>query len=158
MRGFTFYSRSAGMEIRAVTRKTDSGKEGRIALRFFTFGDNGSESMRFVLNPLEAYDLYLKTLEIVKKGGKQYLTHRFKNRDGEEIETRLRVERWEKNGKSGYAYALKRGDSDAINVSMDHVSFMYTGELLRTLATEQAWFTVIRETEQEEEEVVEEDF
>ncbi len=142
MKGYTVYAKNAGMEIRTAskvsTEESATGKEGRIALRFFTFGNGDSQSLKFILNPLEAYSMYLFTAEIAKKGGKQTLTHKFKGEEGE-VTSRLTLEKWEKESKSGYAYALKRGDSNAVNVAMDMASFLYVGELLKALSLEQAW-------------------
>ncbi len=163
-KGYTVYSKNAGVEIKAVTKKNDNGsKEGRVSLRFFTLGNgsNGNSesiSMRFILTPVEAYDLCLKTLEIVKNGGKKYLKHEYNDGD-KKIETTLKLERWERDNKSGYAYAIKRGETK-INVPMDAVTFMFAGELLKSLATDQAWFSYKRADETEadaQEEVVEEE-
>ena len=142
MKGYTVYAKTAGMEIRATskvsTEESATGKEGRIAIRFFTFGNGDNQSQKFILNPLEAYSICLFTAELAKKGGKQTLTHRFKGDEGE-VTSRLTLEKWEKEDKSGYAYTLKRGESKAINVPMDMVSFLYVGELMKALSLEQAW-------------------
>ena len=142
MKGYTVYAKTAGMEIRATskvsTEESATGKEGRIALRFFTFGNGDNQSQKFILTPLEAYSICLFTAELAKKGGKQTLTHKFKGDEGE-VTSRLTLEKWEKEDKSGYAYSLKRGEGKAINVPMDMVSFLYVGELMKALSMEQAW-------------------
>ena len=165
-KGYTFYSKNAGLEIKAVTKKNDNGSEGRISLRFFTLpgnnGNNGKEtvSMRFILTPVEAYDLCMKSHEIIKSGGKKYLVHKYQDGD-KEIESKLKLEKWERDGKSGYAYAIKRGETQ-INVPMDGIHFAFASELLKDLSTDQAWFSYRKpETEAEDaegqEEVVEEE-
>ena len=154
MKGYTMYAKNTGMEIKVTSKvseekaaagKSATGKEGRIALRFFTFGNGDSQSLKFILNPLEAYGLYLSAAELAKKGGKQTLIHKFTGDEGE-VTSRLTLEKWEKEGKSGYAYSLKRGDSNAVNVPMDMVSFLYVGELMKALSLEQAWSSY-KETE-----------
>ena len=153
MKGYTMYAKNTGMEIKVTSKvseekaagKSATGKEGRIALRFFTFGNGDSHSLKFILNPLEAYGLYLSAAELAKKGGKQTLIHKFAGEEGE-VTSRLVVEKWEKEGKSGYAYTLKRGEGNAVNVPMDMVSFLYVGELMRALSLEQAWSSY-KETE-----------
>lgn len=153
MKGYTMYAKNTGMEIKVTSKvseekadgKSATGKEGRIALRFFTFGNGDSQSLKFILNPLEAYGLYLSSAELVKKGGKQTLIHKFQGEEGE-VTSRLTIEKWEKEGKSGFAYSLKRGDASAVNVPMDMVSFLYMGELMKALSVEQAWSSY-KETE-----------
>jgi hypothetical protein len=142
MKGYTVFAKDTGMEIRAVskinTEETSVGKEGRISLRFFTFGNSDMQTLKFILTPLEAYSLCLFTADIIKKGGKQTLTHKFQG-EVEEVSTTLTLEKAEKENKSGYAYSIKRGDSNAITVSLDVTTFLYVGELLKALSLEQAW-------------------
>ncbi len=180
-KGYTFFATKTGLEIKAASRKDAKGnKEGRIVLRFFTHpgrnGNNGndtefkSESMRFILTPLEAYDIYMKTVEVLRNGGKKYLKHEITDGD-KKVETLVKLEHWERDGKSGYGFAIKRDDA-RISVAMDAVTFAYAGELLKYLSMERAWFSFSRsngesaddETEnvntdiEETEEVVEDDF
>jgi hypothetical protein len=142
MKGYTVYATNSGVEIRATSKvsaeESATEMEGRIALRFFAFGDGDTQSLKFILTPLEAYSIYLFTAEIAKKGGKQTLTHKFQGEEGE-VTTRFTLEKWEKESKSGYAYSLKRGESKAVNVAMDFATFLYVGELLKALSLEQAW-------------------
>lgn len=147
MKGYTMYAKSTGMEIKATSKvseekaegKATTGKEGRIALRFFTFG-NGQEaqSLRFILNPLEAYAICLASAQIARQGGKHTLVHKFQGDEGE-ITSTLTLEKWENQGKSGFAYSLKRGEAKAVNVPMDMTAFLYVGELMKSLSVEQAW-------------------
>lgn len=137
MKGYTVYAKSTGMQIMTSKKETDTNKEGRIALRFFTFGNGESKSLRFVLNPVEAFGLCLTVLEVVKNGGNKSIIHKFEGEEGVTIST-LHIEKWVKGDKSGYAMTLKRGD-DAVNVPMDMTHFLFVGELMKTLSTEQAW-------------------
>ena len=142
MKGYTVFAKDAGMEIRATskvsTEETSVGKEGRISLRFFTFGNSDMQTLKFIVTPLEAYSLCLFTADIVKKGGKQTLNHKFQGEEGE-VSTTLTLEKAEKENKSGYAYSIKRGESNAITVVLDVTTFLYVGELLKALSLEQAW-------------------
>jgi hypothetical protein len=142
MKGYTVYAKNSGVEIRTTSKvsaeEAATEIEGRIALRFFAFGNGDTQSLKFILTPLEAYSIFLFTAEIAKKGGKQTLTHKFQGEEGE-VTTRFTLEKWEKESKSGYAYSLKRGDSQAVNVAMDFATFLYVGELLKALSLEQAW-------------------
>ena len=141
MKGYTIYTKSSGVEVSATTAKKEGNgevrKEGRVMLRFFGFGEKDRKSIRFILNPVEAHWIYLKTVEISRNGGKESFPHKFTGENGEVI-TILTIEKWEREGKSGYAMNIKRGD-DKVNISIDISHFLYTGELLRTLSTEQAW-------------------
>lgn len=147
MKGYTLYAKSTGMEIKVGSKvreekpaegKSVTGKEGRIALRFFTFGNGDTQSLRFILTPLEAYGIYLASAQIARQGGKHSLIHKFQGEEGEVTSTLL-LEKWENQGKSGFAYSLKRGDAKSVNVPMDMTSFLYVGELMKSLSVEQAW-------------------
>ncbi len=140
MKGYTVYAKESGMEIRTSTAtKEEKGrinKEGRITLRFFNL-DDSSPSMRFILTPVEAYWVYLKTVEIARSSGKSSLTHRFESADGE-ITSILTIEKQEKEGKNGFAINIERGEFRK-QVSIDLVNFLFTGELLKNLSSVQAW-------------------
>ncbi len=142
MKGYTVYAKNTGVEIRATSKvsaeESATEKEGRISLRFFSFGNGNVQSLKFILTPLEAYSIFLYSAEIAKRGGKQILTHKFQGEEGE-VTTRFTIEKWEKESKAGYAYSLKRGDTRGINVAMDSAAFLYAGELLKALSLEQAW-------------------
>lgn len=136
------YAKQAGVAItpfekRAAGRPT----EGRIALRFFKLA-SGSTSIRFVVEPAEAYELSGKMQRVARDGGRESLSHRFEGRDGE-VQTRLSVERWERNGKSGCALAVQRGEEE-LNVPVSLDRFLHAAEFLRHLSLQQAW---VEETE-----------
>ena len=54
------------------------------------------------------------------------------SRDGE-VQTRLSVERWERNGKSGFAFAVQRGE-ELLNVPVQAERFLHAAEFLRHLS------------------------
>jgi hypothetical protein len=56
----------------------------------------------------------------------------------DDIVTTASVEKWERGGKSGYAMTVGRG-KDFISVPMPRAKFLFAGEFLRALATEQCW-------------------
>ena len=133
----TIYAKSAGVEI-APHEKRSAGRpaEGRIALRFFRM-ESGSSAIRFVAEPAEAFELYRKIHRISREGGREALTHRFEGSEGEVV-TRLTIERYEREGKPGFAFAVKRGEEE-INVPVSGERFLFAGEFLRHLSLAQAW-------------------
>jgi hypothetical protein len=133
----TIYAKSAGVEI-APHEKRSAGRpaEGRIALRFFRM-ESGSSAIRFVAEPAEAFELYRKIHKISREGGREALTHRFEGSEGEVV-TRLTIERYEREGKPGFAFAVKRGEEE-INVPVSGERFLFAGEFLRHLSLAQAW-------------------
>jgi hypothetical protein len=70
-------------------------------------------------------------------GGQESLNHSFTGPDGE-VQTRLPVERWARNGKSGYALAVQRGE-EQLNVPVQAEQFLFAAEFLRHLSLQQAW-------------------
>lgn len=133
----TIYARQAGIAITPFERRSE-GKptEGRILLRFFRL-ESGSTAIRFILEPAEAFALYSKIHRIASDGGQESLNHSFTGSEGE-VQTRLTVERWARNGKSGYALAVQRGE-EQLNVPVQAEQFLYAAEFLRHLSLQQAW-------------------
>ena len=133
----TIYAKNAGIEI-APHEKRGAGRpaEGRIALRFFRM-ESGASSVRFVTEPAEAFELYRKIHKISREGGREALTHRFEGSEGEVV-TRLTIESFERGGKPGYAFAVKRAEEE-INVPVSAERFLFAGEFLRHLSLAQAW-------------------
>jgi len=131
------YAKQAGVAITPFEKRAEGRPaEGRIALRFFKL-ESGSPSMRFVVEPAEAFELAGKMHKVVRDGGKESLSHRFEGRDGE-VQTRLTVERWERNGKTGCALAVQRGEEE-LNVPASVDRFLHAAEFLRHLSLQQAW-------------------
>jgi len=138
----TIYARQAGVSISPHERRSEGRPtEGRIVLRFFRL-ESGSNAIRFIVEPFEAFALYTKIHRIINNGGQESLNHSFTGPDGE-IQTRLTVESWARNGKSGYAVSVKRGE-EQINVPAQLEQFLYAAEFLRHLSLQQAW---VEETE-----------
>lgn len=133
----TIYAKQAGIEIAPYERRSEGrATEGRIALRFFKL-EGGSSAIRFITEPAEAFELHGKMHKVFRDGGKESLNHRFEGRDGE-VQTRLTVEKWERNGKSGFAFSVLRGEEE-MNVPVSADRFLYTAEFLRHLSLQQAW-------------------
>jgi hypothetical protein len=133
----TIYAKQAGVAITPFEKRAEGRPtEGRIALRFFKL-TSGSTSIRFVVEPAEAYELSGKMQRVAHDGGRESLSHRFEGRDGE-VQTRLSVERWERNGKSGCALAVQRGEEE-LNVPVSLDRFLHAAEFLRHLSLQQAW-------------------
>ncbi len=133
----TIYAKQSGVEITPYERRNEGrASEGRIALRFFRL-TSGSNAIRFVTEPAEAFELHGKMQKVFQEGGKECLNHRFEGRDGE-VHTRLTVERWERNGKSGFALSVQRGE-ETLNVPVNPDRFLHAAEFLRHLSLHQAW-------------------
>lgn len=142
----TIYARQAGVAITPFERRSEGRPtEGRIVLRFFRL-ESGSSAIRFIAEPAEAFALYGKTHRIVRDGGQESLNHTFTGPDGE-VQTRLTVERWERNGKSGYALSMQRGE-EQINVPVQAEQFLYAAEFLRHLSLQQAWIEEVARPEE----------
>jgi hypothetical protein len=133
----TIYARQAGVSISPFERRSEGrATEGRIVLRFFRL-ESGSNAIRFIVEPFEAFALYDKIHKVVRDGGQESLNHSFTGPDGE-VQTRLTVERWARNGKSGYAVSVQRGE-DQFNVPVQSDQFRFAAEFLRHLSLQQAW-------------------
>jgi hypothetical protein len=99
--------------------------------------EGGTQMLRFVVEPWEGFELSRIISNVFREGGKQSLTHKFKGTSGE-IVTRLGVEKFEKNGKPGYALTIQR-ENDSINVSLPAGQFLYAAEFLGHLSLTEAW-------------------
>jgi hypothetical protein len=66
-------------------------------------------------------------------GGSFSLTHKY-----EETTSHLKVEKWENNGKSGYAIGIKRGDN-SVNIVMAQPALRHIAKVLDELSVSQAW-------------------
>lgn len=133
----TIYARKAGVAISPFERRSEGrATEGRIVLRFFRL-ESGSSAIRFIIEPAEAFALFDKIHKIVRDGGQECLNHSFAGPEGE-VQTRLTVESWTRNGKSGYAISVQRSE-EQINVPVQLEQFRYAAEFLRHLSLQQAW-------------------
>lgn len=150
-RCYEIFSQSTGVEIRSAI-KTNEGhgqvaeRSGRIHLRFFKLTPKVKAEevtqIRFICEPDEAFGLSLMVSQVAGSSVpcKEKLNpHKFTSGDqGEETVTTLSVEKWERGGKSGYALTVGRG-KDFISVPVPLAKFMFAGEFLRALSTEQCW-------------------
>jgi hypothetical protein len=118
----TIYARQAGVAITPHERHSEGRPaEGPILLRFFRL-ESGSSAIRFILEPSEAFALFRKIHRIAGDGGQESLNHTFTGPGGE-IQTRLTVERWTRNDKSGYAISVQRGE-EQLNVPVQLEQFL----------------------------------
>lgn len=133
----TIFAKQAGVAIAPYEKRVEGRPaEGRIALRFFKL-ESGSSPIRFVAEPAEAFELAIRMGKVATDGGRESFSHRFDGRDGE-VQTRLTVESWERDGKSGCALSVQRGE-EHLNVPVNCERFLHAAEFLRHLAVQQAW-------------------
>ena len=137
IKGFTFFSKNTGLEIREVERVLNKVKEGKVRLRFFTT-DGTRKNLMFLLNSDEAFILSRGIERIVREGGNFSLFHTY-FQNGQEIMTKLIVERWEREGKRGYAFVIVRGD-EKINLPLEEGRFLFASELLKALSISSSWW------------------
>jgi len=150
-RCYEIFSQSTGVEIRAASKTSEEHgqvieRSGRIQLRFFkltpkTKPDDITQ-IRFICEPDEAFGLSLMIRQVTSSSVpcKEKLNpHKFSaGEQGEETVTTLSAEKWERGGKSGYALTVGRG-KDFISVPVPLAKFIFAGEFLRALSTEQCW-------------------
>lgn len=133
----TIFAKQAGVEITPHIKRSDNRPdEGRIALRFFRL-ESGGTSLRFIVEPAEAFDLGCRMVKVHAEGGKESLSHRFEA-NGSEVLSKLTIERYTRNGKHGFALGLQRG-SEEINVPTTPERFLHAAEFLRHLSLREAW-------------------
>jgi hypothetical protein len=134
----TIYAKSAGLEIGPYEKRQEGKpREGRISLRFFTMENGSSQQIRFVAHPRESYALFRMITKVFQEGTSETLTHKFEGTSGEVV-TKLGVEKYERNNKTGYAFTIQRGN-ESINIAASAGDFLYAGEYLRHLALSEAW-------------------
>lgn len=150
-RCYEIFSQSTGVEIREAVKAGEehgSGAErsGRIHLRFFkltpkTKPDDVTQ-IRFICEPDEAFELsqLIRQAAVASVPCKEKLNpHSFSaGKKNDEIVTTVSVEKWERGGKSGFALTVGRG-KDFISVPVPRTKFLFAGEFLRVLSTEQCW-------------------
>ncbi|HXE96244.1 MAG TPA: hypothetical protein VN642_07555 [Dongiaceae bacterium] len=150
-RCYEIFSQSAGVEIRSAIKTIEvhgqvTERAGRIHLRFFkltpkTKPDDVTQ-IRFICEPDEAFGLSLMISQVAGSSVpcKEKLNpHKFTSGEqGEETVTTLSVEKWERGGKSGYALTVGRG-KDFISVPVPLTKFLFAGEFLKAISTEQCW-------------------
>lgn len=150
-RCYEIFSQSTGVEIRAAAKNSEehgqiNERSGRIHLRFFklTPKNNPEEvtQIRFICEPDEAFGLSLMISQVSTSSvpcKEKTNTHKYSaGGHGEETVTAVSVEKWERGGKSGYALTVGRG-KEFISVPVPLAKFLFAGEFLRTLSTEQCW-------------------
>lgn len=150
-RCYEIFSQSTGVEIRAAVKTNEEHgqvveRSGRIQLRFFkltpkTKPDDVTQ-IRFICEPDEAFGLSVMIDQVAGSSVpcKEKLNpHKFSvGEQGIETVTTVSVEKWERNGKSGYALTAGRG-KDFISVPVPHAKFLFAGEFLRAISTQECW-------------------
>jgi hypothetical protein len=136
---------ASGLEISEGIRRNENANdpvraEGRIFLRFFATDQPKEQHIRTMLEPWEAFQLSRLIHQAVEAKEKVELRlppHKF-IRNGEDVVTGVLVEKWVKENRTGYAIkAMRKGLS--YNIAMSETHFLWAGEMLRALATAQAW-------------------
>lgn len=148
---YELYSQSTGVEIRTATKTHEEAGQatelaGRIQLRFFKLTPRTKPDeitqIRFICEPDEAFGLALMIRQVAASSVpcKEKLNpHKYVGGDqGAETVTTLSVEKWERSGKSGFALTVGRG-KDFISVPAPLTKFLFAGEFLKYLSTEQCW-------------------
>ena len=148
---YEVFSQSTGIEIRAAVKSAEdhglvTERSGRIILRFFKLAPKTNPDdvtqIRFICEPDEAFGLSLLISQVANSTipCKEKLNpHKFAAiGQGEETITTVSIEKWARNGKSGYALTAGRG-KDFISVPVPLGKFLFAAEFLRSLSTEQAW-------------------
>ena len=157
-RCYEIFSQSTGVEIRAAVKSAEehgqiTERSGRIHLRFFKLTPKTKPEdvtqIRFICEPDEAFGLSQVIRQVAASSVpcKEKLSpHKFTaGGQGEETVTTLSVEKWERGGKSGYALTVGRG-KDFISVPVPLSKFLFAGEFLRALSTEQCWVERVERT------------
>jgi hypothetical protein len=150
-RNYEIFSQSTGVEICAAIKTNEEHGQvtercGRIHLRFFKLAPKTSTEdvtqIRFICEPDEAFGLSLMIHQVAGSSVpcKEKLNpHKFSSGGtGAEVVTTLSVEKWERGGKTGFAFTVGRG-KDFISVPVPLAKFLFAGEFLRALSTEQCW-------------------
>jgi hypothetical protein len=150
------YSRNSVLELKESAKVKTRGewKEyyGRLLLRAANLetGDNHKEIV-MSLSPTECYKLATVIKHVVKNGGrKTAIVHR--PQQDEAKFTEVVVEKWENNGRSGYAIILqiriKENDRDRIetriNIPVEKLELLALASFLENLNTSLRWREVIK--------------
>lgn len=150
-RCYEIFSQSTGVEIRAAIKGGEEHgrvveRSGRIHLRFFKLTPKSKADdvtqIRFICEPDEAFALSMMISQVAGSSvpcREKLNPHKFSAGGAvEETVTTLSVEKWERGGKSGYALTVGRG-KEFISVPVPPAKFLFAGEFLRALSTEQCW-------------------
>jgi hypothetical protein len=156
------YSRNSVLELREGRKIKQSGEwkeiEGRLVVRAATLQSQPREII-MSLSPAECFRLATTIKHVVKNGGrKTAIVHRPQQDEAKFSE--IIVERWENNGRSGYAIILQiRMDNriaERINIPTEKLELVALAKFLEDLNTLLRWREVVK-VEQEQEEAPEDD-
>ena len=149
MRSYTFYSKNSGLQLYCTSTIKKGYRYGRIALRAFPMeqGQNGKRIILMLL-PEEAFGLGARIRECLSKrqGASNVIVHK-REKDGMEIVSSLHIDRWERDGKSGWGISIsqkqtsedKKENRGKISVPISFYGMGYLLKLLEAFAVEQAF-------------------
>jgi len=144
--GYTFYSKSAGMEVSATRTIKRNRIQGKIRFRLFPLEEGGRErQVILMLDPLEAFRLSRLIHQAVseKRTFEGVLIHK-SEKDGLESTAILDVEAREKKGSTIFGFTVVRTNGDKsktrrVSIALDEVSMLFTAKLLEGLAANTAY-------------------
>jgi len=145
MKGYTFYSKTAGFEISVTSATKENRIEGRVRLRLFPLEEGGRDrQVVLMLNPLESFALGRRIAHAVETGKPfpKILIHK-SERDGAESIAYLNLDVWKKeDGKRGFGFTAGRKTEDEkrrVSVALDEDAMLFAAELLRRYAVDAAY-------------------
>ena len=143
MRSYTFYSKNSGLQIYCTSTVKKGYRHGRIALRAFPMEQGREKRIILMLLPEEAFGLSVKIRGCLskKEGASNVIVHK-REKDGTKIVSSLHIDRWERDGKSGWGLSIFRKteeDKDRVSVPLTYCGMGYLVKLLEAFAIEQAF-------------------
>ena len=149
-KGYTFYSRSAGLEISATEAVKPSRIVGRVRFRVFPLEEGGrKQQVILMLDPLEAFRLSRLIRKAVSEGRtfNRALIHK-SEKDGSESTAILDVEAREKESSRLYGFTVVRANGKKegtrrVSIALDEDAMLFSAELLEKLAADTAYETYI---------------
>ena len=159
MKSYTFYSKNSGLQVYCTSTVKRGYRYGRIALRAFPLEEGGREKrIILMLLPEEAFKLSARIRDCLsrKEGASNVIVHK-REKDEKEIVSYLHIDRWEKDGKSGWGISISQKQTAAeeenktrIPVPITFYGMGYLMKLLEAFSVEQAIEDKIMESESEE--------
>jgi len=144
--GYTFYSKSAGLEISATRTIKRNRIQGRVRFRLFPLEEGGRErQVILMLDPLESFGLSRLIRQAVseKRTFKGVLIHK-SEKDGLESTAILDVEARERKGSTIFGFTVVRTNGDRsktrrVSIALDEISVLFAAKLLGRLAVDTAY-------------------
>ncbi len=142
---YTFFSKTAGLEIRLGFIEKEGIKTGKVFLRSFSL-EPGSKDKQIsvMLTSEEAFSFTLFARKVLKeKKNQKVIVHKSKNGSGE-YTTGVSLDYWERNGRNGFGITVQRY-SQGVNVntpvSLTKAGFYFLVEILKRWSVD-ACFTI----------------